>query len=476
MKSKQHFTCTGVLFFLLAFSSCSVPYSVRKNPKILTPTVYRESADTGNIANLPWKTFYTDPDLAALIDTALKNNQEYAILMSELQISKNEVLARKGAYQPSMDLMLGAGVDKSSRYTRNGAVEANTDILPGKKFPEPLPDLGMGLGMQWELDIWKRLRNAKKSAMHRYLASVEGRNFMVTNLISEIAGSYYELMALDNQLSILKKNIQIQQDALEIVRLEKQAAAVTELAVRKFEAEVFKNQSRQFDLMQKAVECENRINFLVGRSPQHIARNADKLNHLTRDTVLAGLPAQLLDNRPDIRQASEELEAARVDVASAKARFYPSLILRAELGYGAFNPQYLLNPESLLCSMLGRLAAPLINRKEIKAVYYTANSKQVQAIYRYEQRILNAYVEVSNQLSKLDNLQNSYAFKAKQVEALSCSTDISAVLFKAARADYMEVLMTQRDVLEARFDLVETRQELMNAHIGLYKALGGGWR
>ena len=146
------------------------------------------------------------------------------------------------------------------------------------------------------------------------------------------------------------------------------------------------------------------------------------------------------------------------------------------MGYSAFNPTYLFkSPESLLFSLAGDLAAPLINRNAIKATYYSANAKQIQTLYNYERTILNAYVEVANQLSKISNLEQTYDLKAQQVLALSQSIDISNDLFKSARADYMEVLMTQRDALEARFELIETRKQQMNAVVNIYQALGGGW-
>jgi NodT family efflux transporter outer membrane factor (OMF) lipoprotein len=299
---------------------------------------------------------------------------------------------------------------------------------------------------------------------------------MVTNLIAEIANSYYELLALDNQLSIVKKNIEIQNNALEIVKLQKESTRVTELAVRKFEAEVYNTRSLQYDIQQKITETENRINFLVGRYPQHIQRNYQAFSNLVPDTIHAGIPSQLLANRPDIKQAELDLEAARLDVKVARARFYPSLGISASLGYQAFNPSYLLTtPESLIYSLAGDLTAPLINKNAIKATYYSANAKQVQAVYNYERAILNAYIEVANQLSKISNLEKSYDLKSKQVQTLTESITISNDLFKSSRADYMEVLMTQRDALESKFELIETKKEQMNALVNIYRALGGGW-
>lgn len=474
-KNWKHTFIAGVLI-LLSVASCKTPGLVEKNANTKVPEQYATVQDTVNSGKISWKKYFKDAYLQALIENALKNNQELNITMQEIEISKNEIKARKGEYLPFIGVKAGAAVDKKARYTNIGAMEATTEIKPGEEMPEPLKDFNLGLYANWELDIWKKLRNAKKSAVNRYLSSVEGKNFMVTNLVAEIANSYYELLALDNQLVVLNQNITIQSNAIEIVKLQKDAARTTELAVKKFEAEVLKTYSLRFDLQQKIVETENRINFLVGRFPQHVERNSNAFNESLPNVIHTGLPSDLLANRPDIKQAEFELAATKLDVKSAKARFYPSLGISAGIGYQAFNPEYIFKPKSLLYSLAGDLVAPLINRNAIKASYNTANAKQIQAVYNYEQTILKAYIEVSNQVSKINNLEKSYALRNQQVEALSNSVNISNDLFRSARADYMEVLLTQRDALESKFDLVETKMQQLNAIVNIYKALGGGWQ
>ncbi|GEP94258.1 TolC family protein [Chitinophaga cymbidii] len=466
----------GISCICLTYAACKIPELTGRTENRSVPAHYSDSQDTVNIAKVKWKAYFNDPYLVALIDTALQNNQELNITLQEIEITRNEIRARKGEYLPFVGLKAGAGVDKVGRYTSRGASEATTDIKPGKEMPEPLPDFLLAAYATWELDVWHKLRNAKKAAVSKYLSSIEGRNFLVTNLIAEIANSYYELLALDRQLSIVKQTIDIQNDALEIVKLQKEATRVTELAVRKFEAEVYSTRSLQYSIQQQITETENRINFLTGRFPSPVQRNDEAFNRAIPDAIHAGIPSQLLANRPDIKQAELDLAAAKLDVKVAKSRFYPSLGISAAIGYQAFNPSYLVKtPESLLYSLTGDLVAPLVNRNAIKATYYNANAKQVQAVYNYERTILNAYVEVANQLAKISNLKKSYDLKSKQVEALTQSIAISNDLFKSARADYMEVLMTQRDALESKFELVETQKERMNAVVNIYQALGGGW-
>ncbi len=466
----------GIGLIALAYTSCQIPKLVGKTESRTIPSTYAGMSDSANTAKINWRDYFADPNLVSLIDTALNNNQELSILMQEIAITQNEVRAKKGEYLPFVGIGAGAGIDKTPRYTSRGASESSVEIAPGRETPDPLPDYRIAAAARWEVDIWHKLRNAKKAAVNRYLSTVEGRNFAKTTLIAEIANSYYELLALDNQLDIVKKNIDIQSNALQIVKYQKEAARVTELAVRKFEAEVFKTRSLQYDIQQKITETENKINFLLGRYPQRIARNDDAFASLMPKAIQAGLPAQLLDNRPDIRQAELQLAATRLDVKVAKADFYPSLGISASLGYQAFNPAYLVRmPESVLFSLAGDMMAPMVNRNGIKAAYSSANARQIQAAYNYERTVLNAYVEVVNHLAKVTNMAQSYDLKAKQVQALTESIVISNDLFRSTRADYMEVLLTQRDALESKFELVETKKQQLNAIVSIYQALGGGW-
>ncbi len=463
-----------LLSFLI--QGCKVPPLIQRVAHDKVPTAYAGRQDTLNPAQIVWQKYFTDKNLTALIDTALKNNQELNMMLQEIKVLQNEVQARKGAYLPFATTFGGAGVEKAGHYTRNGAVDENLNITPTHRIPRFLPDFNLGVNVSWQVDIWKQLRNAKQSAIYRYLAANEGKNFMVTTLIAEIAHTYYELMALDSQLELLKKTIRVQQNALNLVTLEKNAGQVTELAVRRFQAEVSKNQSLQYYIQQAITETENRVNFLVGRFPQPVVRDSN-FNDLKPDSVSAGIPSQLLQNRPDIKQAKYGLMATNLDIAVAKANFYPILNLNASLGYQAFSPKYLLStPKSILFNLLGGLVAPLANKNAIKATYYTANARQIQAVFNYERTILNAYIEVLNQLAEIDNLTQSYTFKVQQTDALNRSVSISINLFKSGRADYVEILLTQRDAMEAQMELIEIRKQRMNAVVRMYQLLGGGWR
>jgi outer membrane protein, multidrug efflux system len=444
-----------------------------REPNKVVPGSFGDASSQGatSTAQKKWSEFFDSSELRALIDTALKRNQELNIRMQEIIIAQTEVSARKGEYLPKVNAGAGAGIEKVGKHTSQGASDEAHGV------PENLGNFQFGLTGSWEIDVWKKLRNAAKAADLRYLSSIEGRNFMVTQIVAEIARSYYELIAIDNQLDVLKRNIEVQTDALEVVKLQKQAARVTELAVQRFEAEVLKNRSHLYDLEQEKVQTENRINFLVGRYPQPVSRDAEKFKGPLPDVVQAGLPSQLLENRPDVRQAELDLAAAKLDVKAAKAAFYPSLSIDAGIGYRSFNAAHLVaTPESLVYGLAGNLTAPLLNRKAIEAQYRSANARQVQAVFNYEKTLLQAFTDVANQLAAVENLKQSYELQSKQVEALARSSEVSNILFQSARADYMEVLLTKRDSLEAEMELIETKKRQLQAMVNVYQALGGGWR
>lgn len=476
MATKTMYKTISLVSITLLLWACNIPKLAVRNEKKQVPPAYINVTDTTNVAKLTWKKYFSDPLLNALIDTALKNNQELNIINQEIEISKNEIRARKGEYLPFVGLFGGAGVDKEGSYTWRKAMEENIDATKNEKAISSNNDFTFGASASWEIDVWKKLRNAKKAAVSRYLASIEGKNFMITNLVSEVASAYYELMALDNMLDLVDKNIALQGNALKVVKEQKEAAKVTQLAVNRFEAQLLHTKNLQYEIKQQLIETENSINFLTGRFPQPIQRNSVAFFDLTIDSISSGIPSQLLANRPDIKQAEMELTSYKLDVLAARANFYPSFSLKAGVGFQAFNPAFLINPKSIIYNLAGDLVAPLINRNAIKTIYLNANAKKIQAIYNYEKTILNAHIDVLNHLSKISNYSNSYNTKLQEVNILLQSVNIANNLFYSARADYAEVLLTQREALESKMELIEIKMKQIHAKVNIYRALGGGWK
>jgi len=456
--------------------SCAVPKATEKTANTALPISYTGSIDSTNSAKIAWNSFFNDQKLISLIDTALKNNLEVLTTIQEIEIAKSKIRSANGRLLPAVTAGFGAGLEKVGRYTSQGAGDASADITPGQLVPENLTDLRLGFQAGWEADIWGKLRNAKKSAWTNYLSTVEGRKWVTTNLIAEVANTYYELVGLHAQLNIINESIALQQKELEVVKIQKEASVVSELAVKQFEAMVFNAQNLAFNLLQNITETENKMNLLLGRYPQKI-EVSEGFTQALPSSIEVGIPSQLLKNRPDIQQAEYALMAASFDVKSAQAEFYPSVNIGASLGLNAFKSKYLFNsPESIMYSLLTDVAGPLINRSAIQAQFATANALQIEAVYQYQKTILNGFVEVANQMANVKNLQSSFQTKTKEVEALSSAIILSSELFKYAKANYLEVLTAQKDAISAKLELVEIKKQQYNSITNLYKSLGGGWQ
>jgi outer membrane protein, multidrug efflux system len=477
MKIFKRYKYLASVVLCILYASCKLPMPSQVPNLKTAPSAYSNSTDTSNSANLNWKEFFNDPNLIMLIDTAINNNIELLMTLQDINIAQNRVHFREGALKPMVTAGGGIGIEKVGTYTSQGAGDASADIIPGKRVPEHLADFTGGIRASWEIDIWGKLKNAKSAALAKYLASFEGRNFVRTNLIAEIANSYYELLALDNQLDIIRENIQLQNNQLEVVKVQKEAAVVTELAVKQFEAQLLNSQSMEYEILQSITENENKINFLLARYPQPIMRDKSTFTAQLPNQVKQGIPSQLLKNRPDIRRAELELLSTNWEVKVAQLEFYPSLALSSRIGFQAFRPDYLFKlPESILYTLASDMAGPIINKNAIMAEFKTANAVQIQAMYEYQKAILNGYFEVSNELSHINNLEKRYSFKAQEVEVQTKSISIASDLFKSARANYLEVLTAQREALAAKLELIEVKQRQFNSVTNLYRALGGGWK
>ena len=455
----------GVLFLL---ESCAPTLpGLKKNHPTLPEKFPHSSAQqqkSTSGAEILWKDFFALKELKPLIEEAIRKNIELHLRDQEIRIRNNEVLARQGEYLPMFSATASGGVEKAERFSTE---DAN----------EPVNFTRVGLSASWEIDIWKKLRNATKSAHLHYLSTIEGRRYVVTGIVAEVANTYFELLAIDNSLKVVDTYVGILSQIRQMVQLQQIAGRVTSLAVKRFEAEVLKNQARLFELRQKQLVTENKLNVLLGRFPKPIPREPEKFLDYSFSTIGSSVPSKLLENRPDIREALLGLEAAKLDVAVAKARFYPSLSIDGEYGYEQFNGKHFDGTvSSIFYGLAAGITMPVLNRKAIKADYYSANSKQIQALYNYELALISGYTEVTNQLFRVKNFNKIFDLKSQEVRALNQSISISNMLFKAARVDYVEALFTQRDALEAQLELIETKKEQLTASVDLYRALGGGWK
>lgn len=476
MKKYKYIIVASFVITCLIASSCKTPQTSLENNTKKIPESYGNSTDTVSSATIDWKTFYSDKYLVKLIDTALVKNYDVLISLQKIKAAQSDVLFSKGAMLPTVSGVANAGARRFGLYTMDGAGNATTDITPGKLIPINLPDYLVGLQTSWEVDVFGKLKNQKKAAISRVLSSEAMKNVVITNLIAEIANSYYELIALDQSIAIIDKNIAIQENALEMVIVMKEAAASNELAVKQFKAQLLNIKAMKVELQQQITETENKINFLIGSYPQKIERQTSFTASNLPSEIQFGVPSALLQNRPDIRMAEFELMASKSDVKSAKAQFYPSLTITGGAGYQAFKPNLLFNPQSVAFNLIAGLTAPLLNRSAIKASFNKANANQVEVLYSYQSTILNAYLEVNTEMVRINNLKELLKLKTEETQELNNSIEIASDLFKFGRANYLEVLTVQQNALEAELDLIEAQKQQFKTTVNVYKALGGGWK
>ena len=466
---------TAIVCSLMAvLPSCRTPALRGPDAAANLPDTFNGVSSPDNSAHASIEEFFPDPLLINLIHQGLSGNQQLKILGEDIQIANNEILKRRGAYIPFVSIGGRSSVEKPSLYTPLGAVDEQLYAPNGHHFPTPLPNFLMAADLSWQVDIWRQLRNARDAANLRYLGTIDGRNYVVTRLVAEIAENYYNLQALDRTLENLDRIIALQEESLEKAEAKKEFALGNDLAVQRFRAEVRKNQSQKLIVKQQIIEGENKINFLSGRFPQTVDRSSE-FYHLTLPPLALGFPSDMLLNRPDIRQAEHNLEAAGLDVLVAKANFYPKVTISAGVGYEAFNAKYLIRtPESLIYGVAGDIVAPLINKRAIRADYMTANARQLQAVYDYQRTVLNAFTEVINRVNKVHNYSESLEIKKQQLDALEKSVERATDLFVNARVDYIDVLLAQRDLNDARLVFIDTKKEQLSAIVNTYQALGGG--
>jgi len=469
-----------IFFFITILSGCKVSEKINE-PKLVTmPNQFSQELNETEQPVLPWREYFTDSILVNYIDLALQHNLDLKMALQRVTMARANTAIAAGALLPSLHGVTSLGQQRFGEYTVDGVGNFDTNLSGNvpreKRIPVNLPDYYIGFQSSWEVDLWSKLRSRKKAAVARFLASEKSQHLIKTILVTDVARYYYNLLTLDNKLEVIQENINLQQMAVELIIVQKEAGRATELAVKQFSAQLLNTKSLEALVLQEIIQQENQLNLLLARYPQPVIRGKSILNQSLLQQINTGLPSRMLVNRPDIMQAELQLVAARLDVRSARAAFLPSLNIAAGAGLQSFNASVLFNtPESLAYSVLGGLTAPLFNRNVLKSEYKKASAMQLEAFYQYQQSILNGFQEVATQLSRIDNLQTSYNFKLQEVNTLTDGVATANDLFVAGLASYLEVVTAQKSVLEAELMIAETKQFQFFAAIDLYRALGGGW-
>ncbi|MNJ91860.1 Cation efflux system protein CusC precursor [compost metagenome] len=488
MKTHSKLNPLILLAAVLLFGSCKVQQEALKTD-IQLPGEFEGQASLHAIdsvkktgeAPMQWRQFFTDPVLITLIDSALVNNQDMLIALQKVQRARAGVQYTKGIRLPELGLNLGTGVRRFGDYTIDGVgnydTQFSTNLSNKQQLPNPVPDFYAGVYSTWEIDLWGKLKAKKRAALNRFLEEEQGKNLVLTSLISEVSQHYYNLILLDRKREIIEENIDLQENALEVVELHKDIGKTNQLAIELISAEVLDAETLLIEVEQEILEEENTLNFLLGRYPQPVQRSDFDSTQVFTNNTEAGIPSAMLENRPDILAAGYGLRANNANVKAAKAAFYPTLTLNANLGYQSFRAAFLFeSPASIAYNVFGGLVTPLLNRRALKADLMAGKASQQEAYLVYEKTILQAFTEVYQLLKLGDNFQNRKGVKQEQVALLKKSVETSRTLFKSGRAGYLEMLTSQENYLKSQMELLEIYRLKNQNSVYLYKALGGGWR
>ena len=470
-----------LLCLLLAISSCRVAPPQNLPTVQALPAAFGEQPVDSSAATVSWRQYFTDQHLLQLIDTAVRHNQDMLIALQHLEQAKARIGYARAALAPEIRAGINASGDHYSKYSMTGVGNFDTNksqnIEENQKVSEGLtPDYFIGLRSSWEIDIWGKLKDQKKAAVSTFLAAVEGRKLVQTELVATIANLYYDLQALDNEKKIIQKNTVLQESAPEVVKVQKEAGRATELAVQQFEAQLLRTRALAYAVQQNIRATENEINFLTGRYAGIVNRDSIHMETTNGMKLAIGSPLRLLENRPEIQQAKMVWDAATYNTSAAGKAFLPALQLSPYAGLNAFRASVLFDPSSIVFGIVGGLTAPVFNRQRLKADQAITVADQKIAILEYQKRLLNAFREVTTLHTAVENTKQAYQLKQQEVALLNNAVNTARELYYTGYANYLEVISAQRGVLEADLELTGLRKDLLKASVDLYRALGGGWR
>ena len=468
----QHLTIKTVAFVLLAgLGACKVSKDTA-TPAAETPVQFRnaETADTTSVANLPWKSFFADPALQQLIDSAIARNYDMQVALKTIQSAQLVLGQSKLGYWPDVNFNATYSLNRASDNSLNG------QFFPqflGKPYQE---DYNANIGISWELPIWGKIKNRQSLALAQYLQTTEARKTLQTNLVEGVANGYYNLLMLDAQLNIAKANLALNDSTLRIIRLQYNSGDVTALGIQQAEAQEQAAAELIPQFEQSILLQENALSILTGRLPGAIARNTTLDAVPVRDSLAAGVPAQLVSRRPDVRSSELALTAANANVGITKANLYPSLTITGQGGLNSFKASDWFNiPGSLFGIIGGGLTQPIFQRKQLKTQYELAKVDREKTVIQFRQSVLVAVGEVSDALAKINKLKEQQVVAARRVNTLQNAITNANSLFRNGLANYLEVITAQSNVLQSELELASIKKGQLSAEVELYRSLGGGW-
>lgn len=461
----------GLVLITMAFilQSCFVAKDyVRPELNTETEALYRTEnlpKDSVSIADVSWKKLFSDQYLQQYIAEGLQNNMDVRIALQQIISAEAYAKQGKAGYLPSVNVGTNWTHQMQSKNTQFGAflTDRSTD------------QFDLTANLSWEADIWGKIRSNKRASQAAYLQSVAGHQLVKTQLISSIANTYYNLLALDEQLKITKQTIATRESGVTTIKALKDAGQVTQVAVDQNIAQYNSAKTLQVDIESAIFKTENTLSILLGKTPQNFKRGTLDLQKIEQEIVL-GVPSKLLSNRPDVMAAEfgliQSFELSNV----AKSNLYPSLTLTAAGGFQSLDIDDLFSSNSLFTNIIGGLTQPIFNKRKLKTQKEVALSQQEQSLLQFKKTLLIAGSEVSNALFSYESEVRKFEFRKNEVEALRKAENNSEILLKNGYANYLDLLTARQSVLSAELNIIDSKLQQLISIVDLYEALGGGWK
>ena len=438
-----------------------------KRPNVDTPQNWRfEEKDAKALANTAWWGQFQDPALNELIQTALKENKDIRIATARVE----EYMGKLGVTRSDLFPQVGLGPVNAGRQrlTEVGPTGWSSGLSPTSYTYQA------SLNASWELDIWGKLRRATEGARADLLSTDEARRAVIMTLVASVANGYINLLNYDQQLVIAKETLNSRKDSLDIFEKRYAGGVISELELNQSRSEYEDARAVIPQLEKNIAQQENALNLLLGRNPGPITRGRT-LDELVLPTVPEGLPSDLLDRRPDIRQAEQDLVAANARIAVAKALYFPSISLTGLFGFASADLSDLLTGPAKTWSYAASLTAPIFTAGKIKGQVKQAEAIQQQALVKYLQTVQTAFREVDDSLVDQRKTRERLAVQSDQVKALKNTRRLAGLRYDNGYSSYLEVLDAERSLFNGQLSQVQTKGGLFQSLVNVYKTMGGGW-
>ena len=450
-------------FALLALAGCMVGPRYSR-PELRNPEAYtQEAAATDSITNLKWWEVYRDTVLQGLIKTAIDRNLDLKTALARVEQSKAILGFNKANLAPFFD------------YSARTRLTNFRDVSEQAGVAFPTNSFALLGNVSWEIDLWGRLRHANRAALADMMASEEDRKSVYVSLVAQVAELYFQLRGLDERIDITRNTYEARQEYLQIITYRFEHGEVSELDKLQAEQLAAAAEVQLYSLERGIIAAENALNVLMGQTYAPVMRGLDNDGQQMPVEIPSGIPSQLLERRPDIRSAEQQLIAQTERVGVAVALRFPSLSLTSFLGVASPDISTLFGPGAFLGSVSGQLAGPLFRFGQNKRRVEAEQAGARQAAFQYEKTVLSAFAEVENSLAEIRTYQNEYKARSTQVSATEKSLMLSKALYDNGYTSFLQVLDSERELYNAQFEQSVALQNQLIAVVRFYKALGGGW-